>query len=71
MTSNQAELLRACYLSGQMSEAQWQEHVRNGDVSEEAPRLSGQATTLSEMLSDLEAIYDVRPAAKKLVRPEV
>ncbi|MBP0580566.1 hypothetical protein J8I29_14675 [Labrys sp. LIt4] len=28
------ELLRACYLSGQMTEAQWQEHIANGDVEE-------------------------------------
>lgn len=69
MTCEQAQLLRACYLSGQMSEAQWQEHVRNGDVSEQAPSLSGQAKTLPEMLADLEAIYDLRPKARKLVGP--
>ena len=27
------ELLWMCYLSGQISEPQWQEHIRNGDVS--------------------------------------
>lgn len=30
------ELLRACYLSGQMTEAQWQEHIANCDVEEPA-----------------------------------
>lgn len=33
MTKSDSAALRACYLSGQMSEAQWQEHIANGDVS--------------------------------------
>lgn len=71
MTSEQANLLRACYLSGQMSEAQWQEHIRNGDVTEEAPSLAAGAKSLPDVLAELEAIYDLRPPAKKLVRPEI
>ncbi|OCC03884.1 hypothetical protein BA190_15360 [Labrys sp. WJW] len=44
------ELLRTCYLSGQMTEAQWQEHVANGDVEE----LAG-AKDDSASISSLEA----------------
>ena len=71
MTSEQANLLRACYLSGQMSEAQWQEHIRNGDVTEEAPSLAAGAKSLPDMLAELEATYDLRPRAKKLARSEI
>lgn len=28
------DFLRACYLSGQMTEAQWRAHIANGDVEE-------------------------------------
>ncbi|MDT3380996.1 hypothetical protein RNI52_26960 [Labrys neptuniae] len=71
MTTEQANLLRACYLSGQMSEAQWQEHIRNGDVTEEVPSPATGAKSLPDMLAELEAIYDLRPPAKTLVRPEI
>ena len=43
-------MLRTCYLSGQMTEAQWQEHVANGDVE----ALAGAADD-SASISPLEA----------------
>ncbi|MFC2255155.1 hypothetical protein ACETRX_36945 [Labrys portucalensis] len=37
ITPSQAKLLRAAYLSGQISEAQWQAHIVAGDVADASP----------------------------------